>query len=215
MANRKLSRREWILLTVVCCVAAGWVYYLARLKPLLKDISAAERQVAARNAATNPPERKAFLMKQKETLKIRLAATGNDLLQLEKRFAGLKRPEEVQKLKLRISELAERCGMVVRKSAPYAAEKSQNRRGTRRKGMTTAGRFENTDLRNRRLEKFVVEATFAGLRKFVLGLHMLEQQVTIASIDIKSAAAETSASGEAESASESARTLVVTMILAL
>ena len=214
MANKKLSRREWILLTVVCCAAAGMVYYLARLKPLLKDIASAERQVAARNAATNPLARKAFLMKQRETLKIRQVAIRNGLLQLEKRFAGLKRPEEVQKLKLRISELAERCDMVVRESAPHAAEKSQNRRRTPRKGTTTAGRYENADLRNRRLEKFVVETTFADLRKFVLGLHMLEQQVAITSIDIKGTAADSNALGEAEVASESACTLVVTMILA-
>lgn len=204
-----MSAREQWLVVATLVVLLGGGYGLVRYRPALKALQAMQAQTAATEARLKTLVIPEEPMEDVDALKAQLTAAEGELLaarqhadQLAQRLA----PLGSQDLKLKISDLAQRCGVRIRENeaykvpakpvaAPVAATAAKPGPAPAqsaavveppgsRPPLEMLERFTRPGL-ERPLQRLSMEGSYGAIREFLRGLEKLPWQVTVAQLQLE------------------------------
>ena len=207
-----MSTREHLLMIVALFVLGGGAYYAFRFRTAWADVDLRTRQIAEVKGKieklkwpSETPGSEEGLMTRLDETKASFQVESLAVDELRSTFAPSEDAAIMQGLKLKISELAQGCGVNISKSTPIRAvrnaTKKANRRADGARGQGQRSRVGSSrkdesrtfsleslltdDYKNPRpREKLEVVSTFEGLSRFVRGLNRLPHQVIIVQFEI-------------------------------
>lgn len=178
----KINRREMLLLCIAVSVMAGVGYIRVRYWPAAQALAAIHKEtedlrtkLKVSQLPKEPPEKEINQMEQElagiaqqfETWQARIGS-------LEHRFVPVDSSESLQALKVEISSLARRQGVLIVKDVSYQAAPQDK----------SLAWFLDKGLYQRPLRQITVESPYPYLLKFIQGLQNLPYQVTIVRLEI-------------------------------
>lgn len=217
MRLASLTTREQVLVFVTAAILVGGVYGLLRYRPALKalgelqaQIRSTEERVKTTKIPDAPEEDPVDLKRRADLADAELKAAQEKLAALQSRLAS---EDQRQELKLRMSELAQASGLVIRGNEAYVpatlAQTSTmipSSGGFKRKkarqpaqtvptspqtpiatvgnGLEMPTRFAQMGMQ-RLLQQVVLEGTYHDIRFFLNELRKLPWQVTVAQLRLE------------------------------
>jgi hypothetical protein len=174
-----------LVLGAMLCLGLYGFYYAG----LYKDIAHAESMISRANnrikvkydKVQEPKENPVLLKKQLDDLKLTLQEKNKKLAEIEASLIPLDSMEHIQKMRLSLSRLAERSGMVIRRMEGVQSRRTSNTASVPGEDFLRT----QTDNRYRRpLIKLNATVSFRGLLAFLDGLGELEYNVSPVNLNI-------------------------------